>query len=68
VVTTAAGEPIVALDPAREGRAVGPSRGVARGALVAPEAATGEAPEAAAGMAPEAFKARLREILAEGAP
>jgi hypothetical protein len=59
-VTTAGGEPVVALEPALEGRAVGASRGVARGALVAP---LGEA-----GMTPEVFKARLREILAEAAP
>jgi hypothetical protein len=59
-VTTAGGEPILALDPGREGRAAGPSRGVARGALVAPPGARG--------MEPEAFKARLREILAEAAP
>jgi hypothetical protein len=60
VVTTAGGEPVRALDPESEGRAVGPSRGVARGALVAPPGMRG--------MAPEAFKARLREILAEAAP
>jgi hypothetical protein len=59
-VTTAGGDAVVSLEPAREGRAAGPSRGVARGALVAPP---GEA-----GMTPEDFKARLREILAEGAP
>jgi len=60
VVTTAGGQPIRALDPASEGPPAGPSRGVARGALLAP---AGER-----GLGPEAFKARLREILAEVAP
>jgi hypothetical protein len=59
-VTTAGGAPVEALDPAREGRADGPSRGVARGARLAPPGGRG--------MAPDAFKARLRAILAEGAP
>jgi len=57
-VTSASGEPVIALEPAQEGPARGPSRGVARGArLGAP---------GGRGLAPDAFKARLREILAEG--
>jgi hypothetical protein len=59
-VTTAAGAPVAALEPAEEGRALGPSRGVARGARLARPGGRG--------LAPDAFKARLREILAEPAP
>jgi hypothetical protein len=59
-VTTADGEPVADLDPAQEGRATGPSRGVARGAL--------RAPPGARGLSPDAFKARVRALLAEGAP
>jgi hypothetical protein len=59
-VTTAGGAPVEALEPAAEGRALGPSDGVARGARLAPPGGRG--------LAPDAFKARLREILAEEAP
>jgi hypothetical protein len=59
-VTSAAGEPVEALEPAREGRALGPSEGVARGARLAPPGGRG--------LDPDAFKLRLREILAEAAP
>jgi hypothetical protein len=61
-VTTAGGAPVVALDPSQEGPVEGPSRGVARGAVVAKPGARG----AAAPLDAAAFKARLRELLAEG--
>jgi hypothetical protein len=58
-ITTAGGEPVLGLEPADEGRARGPSEGVARGARLAPPGVRG--------LDPDAFKRRLREIL-EGAP
>jgi len=59
VVTSASGDPVLALEPAAEGFATGPGGGVARGArLGAP---------GASGLSPAAFKARVRELLAEPA-
>ena len=59
VVTTADGEPVLAVDPAAEGAETGPSRGVARGVR------TGDG--RARGLAPEAFKSRIRARVSEGA-
>jgi hypothetical protein len=56
IVTTADGAPVLALEPAEEGRETGPSSGIARGVR------TG-----GAGLAPAAFKARVRELAAEPA-
>jgi hypothetical protein len=57
IVTSASGQPVLALEPASEGLATGPSGRVARGARLG---ASG-----GGGLSPGAFKARLREILAE---
>lgn len=58
-VTSADGRPVEAVDEG-ELEPEGPSHGVARGARVGAPGARG--------LTPEAFKARLRELLAEGAP
>jgi len=58
-VTTADGEPVLALASAAEGRETGPSAGVARGVR------RGDA--GSRGLAPSAFKARVRELTAETA-
>jgi hypothetical protein len=56
-VTTASGDPVAALEPERAPRAEGPSRGVARGALLAPRG--GRA------LSPTEFKERVRALAAE---
>ncbi len=58
--TSADGEPVVALEPAEEGPARGPSAGVARGPRLASPGGRG--------LGPDAFKRRLREILGEAGP
>jgi hypothetical protein len=61
VVTTAGGQPVVALEPGAD-TSPGLSNGVARGAVVAePGARSAQAPLDAA-----SFKARLRDLLGEG--